>query len=171
MATRLDQSFGQVVLMDLRDLSDLGAQSVAQTFRQRHRTIVGALPLAHEDLLAIEIQVFDAPPATFEQSEAAAVHPFGHQSRFVSPLLVPCQALPFESGEFCIVPSIHVNQPSSKFQKLTVIAFGATLLRGKGRSAATLGRRAKRVRAEMDVFVFGHSGKRPGFRPPPIPLS
>ena len=49
------------------------AQGRYDRIRQDRVAILGAFPIAHGDLLEGKVDVFDAEPQRFEQTEAAAV--------------------------------------------------------------------------------------------------
>ncbi len=71
----------QVAPMQLAAAGDVGAQVVARSGRQHGLPVLVALAAPHRDLVAVEVDVLGAQPATLEEPQTGTVQEHRHEPR------------------------------------------------------------------------------------------
>jgi hypothetical protein len=71
---------GEVLVVEDADLGEMGLEGGQEAFGEEGESVFAAFAFSDDDLFAVEVDVFDAQAAAFEEPESAAVEEFGHES-------------------------------------------------------------------------------------------
>ena len=71
---------GEVLVVEDADVGEMGFERGAESFGEEGESVFVSFAAAHDDLSAVEVNVFDAEAAAFEEAQSAAVEQLGHES-------------------------------------------------------------------------------------------
>ena len=73
------KTFGEVLLVGGLHLEDVPAQGGNEAVGEHGEAVVAAFAVADDDLVVVEIHIFDAHAETFHKAQSAAVEDLGHE--------------------------------------------------------------------------------------------
>jgi hypothetical protein len=75
---------GEVCGMQAADVFDLFLEAVASACREGDGAVFVSLAFADDELMAMEVDVFEAKSAAFQGSHAGAVEEFNHEADLIA---------------------------------------------------------------------------------------
>lgn len=95
----------QVTLVDFPNLLQVRLDRLNQAFGQHGDSILGAFPIANDDVLVLIIDILDAQTQTFEQPQSAAIEQLNRQAVFGRHALDDCSGFLFgQHGRYPLRP-------------------------------------------------------------------